>query len=293
MAFFLRGFQQIGQRVLIRNSQYRNLSLSYATDIGINKISAVIIGSFYNTFSVLWSCYLAGTVFSLVFMIRELRKYSFKNISVRNFGQILKKYRKFPLFNNLSNFLNNFSIQIPILLISSKFGLEFVAIYGYANRIISLPINLLASSIAKVYYQEAAIQFKEDSKNLKNLYLSIQKKLILIGIAAVIFIQLFAVPVVNIFLGPEWADVIPVLRMMTIFVFFRFLCNPVSSTFTVINKQEIGLIIVILSIIIRFLTLTIFNFDFQGTILIYSFAVSAFYIFYNVIMFIYVRKESP
>jgi len=287
---FLKGFQQIGERVLVKNGKFKELSICSIADVGSNKIMALLVGSFYSAFTVLWSCYLFGVFVSLFYTLKEIRKYSIRKYDINKLVVLLKKYKKFPFVNNFSVFLNNFSIQIPVLVISSRYGLEYVAIYGYAHRIAMLPVNLLATSLGKVYYQEASVKFLKDKKSLGPLYIGLQKKLMLLGMSIVAGIQVFASPAIHIFLGPEWQGVIPVLRMMSVFVFFRLLCTPLASTLTVIDKQEAGLIIIVLSTVIRFLALSIFDSDFQNTILIYTFAVSAFYVFYNLTMFLLMKR---
>ena len=65
---------------------------------------------------------LMSTVYLYIISFRSLQKYS-RNINFEQIQHLALIYKDIPIFNTLISFINNFSNQLPVLLISRYFGL--------------------------------------------------------------------------------------------------------------------------------------------------------------------------
>lgn len=291
LGVFVRGLQQIFQQILVREKKFGKFSKSKIIDIIVNRSTSVLWGIIYSSFLGLVISSLLGTVLSIfyisIFTIKKtirLDKYSYKEIK-----KVAVKYIKFPLFENTMFFINGFSMQFPVFIISSYFGVEVLALFGIANKLINLPVNIVSQSIGRVYFSTGAKTFNEDKKLLLELYRKTEKKLIFLGSFVIISIYLasfFMRPL----LGKGWEGAGVFMRLMGFYAFFRLIGSPISSTFTIIKKQELGLILVILSIVLRVISMIVFSSAAEEMVFAFSLSTSIFYIFYNYMAFVSIKR---
>ena len=57
------------------------------------------------------------------------------------------------------------------------FGVKTAGLYFLAEKLIAIPISLITSSIAQVYFQKATTLFNSNKKNLLDLTIKVQKQL--------------------------------------------------------------------------------------------------------------------
>ena len=66
------------------------------------------------------------------------------------------RYRRFPLFSTWDGLIFATSLQLPVLLLSSISGSAAAGYYALSFRIVQLPVNLLGTAVAQVFYPDAA-----------------------------------------------------------------------------------------------------------------------------------------
>src|SRR5690606_11286142 len=101
------------------------------------------------------------------------------------------RYKTFPLFQSFSQLLLALGAQLPILLIGVFYGTEIVGVFGLAQNMINLPMDLIGTSVSQVYYSKISEYGKHEPEKIYRLTMSIAKKLVLIGVIPVGIIVLF------------------------------------------------------------------------------------------------------
>ena len=87
---------------------------------------------------------------------------------------------------------------MTIIFLSFLFGNNVTGLFGLANSIIRLPMNLISTSVAQVFYAESAKIGKKNPEKIKKISINLLKKLSIIALVplAVLVIwgpELFAI----------------------------------------------------------------------------------------------------
>lgn len=162
------------------------------------------------------------------------------NISKIKMIALSKKYKKFPKFLMLAHGINSVSRQIPILLLSSFFGLGVSGFYLLVQKIIGLPMNIIASGISDVFRQEAAEQYARFG-NCHSIYKSTFKKLILIATIPFVLFYFIAPILFSFVFGREWEVAGRYAQILTPMFFLQFVTSPLGNMFIVAGKQKLDL----------------------------------------------------
>lgn len=202
-------------------------------------------------------------------------------VSLQRIKQVLKRYKNFPLYSAPSNYVYTAGNSLPIIFITAIFGAGITGLYGLANSIINLPMNLIGNSVSQVFYSEAANIGKSNPKEIKRLSIKLIKKLAIIGLIPLIILLLFGPWLFSFVFGAQWYEAGIYARILSVMVYFHFIILPMGRILEVFEHQREGLIfnsirlIIILSI---FFCVNLFNFTSYQTIAIYSLSNSIMYI---------------
>jgi O-antigen/teichoic acid export membrane protein len=184
----------------------------------------------------------AGVV-SLLSKLNKEKPDFFKTFSIKQTKKVARRYKQFPIYQTSSQLLLNLSTQMPVFFLSSFYGAHVVGIFGLAQNIINMPMNLLAQSVSQVYFAEIAHYGKNNADKIYKLTISIIKKLFLISIIPISILMIFGPWIFKTVFGPEWHDAGLYARYLSLIIIARFISNPLGNIFLVFEKQNIQLIL--------------------------------------------------
>lgn len=190
----------------------------------------------------------------------------FKKIKLFKIKEMAKRYIRFPIYSAPSNYIYNAGKQLPIIILTSLYGNTVVGLFGLANSIVSMPIDLIGTSVSQVFYAEAA-KIKENPAKLKSLSLKLVKKMALIGLVPLFTLLLFGPFIFSLVFGIEWYQAGVYARILSVKVYFHFVIMPIGRVLEIFEKQREGLLLnavrLILILIVfgasKLLELTAFN----------------------------------
>lgn len=229
--------------IYIQKLQYSKLSIFkvlQAAIISIGLLATIKIGQNGKT---LLAFHTLGMIISTIFFIVALPK--FKKISLFNFSYVefkknIVKYKKYPLLSMPAGLINSLSIQLPVILISYRFGAEKVAIYALMMRVMLAPISLIGKSILSVFKEGASSEYKTYN-SCSHSYSRTFKSLFLISIIP-FFIGLFFIKDIFILLfGKDWAEAGIVALIMLPTYLLKFIASPLSYVFFICDGQKYDL----------------------------------------------------
>jgi len=169
--------------------------------------------------------------------------YVFKNrnvISKTNFTEIKKGIQsnasilKFLL---PSNTLNSIANSLMPILILAFFGTKEAGVYFFSLKILGIPLFLISSSVAQVYFQKSSILLKEDKEELLKLTKKIVGTNLLIMLAFLLLINTFGMYFLDYFFDGKWNNLRSYTLILSILVFARTAFNPISSLIVVLDKN--------------------------------------------------------
>lgn len=173
-----------------------------------------------------------------------------KRISRKLIVWNLKRYKSFPIYHTPTKFLLKIGQQIPILFMTSLYGVTISGLYGLAANIVMQPMNLIGDSVGDVFYSEAASIGQNNPYRIKNLSKKLIKKLAFIGLLPVIVLVLFGTELFVLVFGDNWLEAGSYARILSLLLYSRFIFVPVSRVFTVFEKQKERLILNIVRIVL-------------------------------------------
>lgn len=231
---------------LLRSRDYFFLSKNFIIQTTAINVLKFAFAFLYWGWQGLVLAYILGALLSLILLTgRFLRKSNFfdflKEVSIKDLTEVVKQYRKFPLFSMPADGINSVAKELPNMLLNSLFGTDIAGLYSITQRILRLPIAFISSAMTDVYRERASSDYREKG-DCRKIFLVTLKYLVLFSIIPFILIYLFAPALTPIILGEQWVEVGGYIRILTPLFFFKFVASPLSSTMYINQKQKVFLL---------------------------------------------------
>ncbi len=216
--------------ILMKNPVVQNLS------------AAVIIISLGLLGQVRYGYYIGimfGQIITLIHMRVRLPK-QFINLNPKAYINVFKRQKHFIMYQLPANAVAQIKNQIPTFLIKGFFGAEMLGYYSISMKYLQIPINLLAQSIGRVYYQTIS-KMRRDGEDfhtigvysLKNITRAMKAAYIpmigIIGVGDIACVILF---------GQDFSIAGNIMRIIAFNSFFVFIATATNGLAIVIDKQK-------------------------------------------------------
>jgi len=221
---------------------------------------------------------LAAIFLISLIIIRE--KSYLKKINYTKIRLLSKRYFKFPKFLIAGHLMNTSSSQLPLILFSSYFISPVGGFFLLTQRVISLPISIISSSIGDVFRQQASLDYAQN-KNCTELYLSTFRKLVFISIIPFVAFYFSAPIFFETVFGESWKKSGEFAQILVPMFFLQFVTSPLSNMFIIAEKQELDLLWQLFLFMSVLLSLSLGIFIFKDefiAVALFSFSYSISYI---------------
>ena len=286
---FFNGVYLSVQYLYIRSKRFGGLSRNRIVEASATGGGSVILGFLKFDYMGMFISKIAGVVVASLLIFKTIGLDTFKNTTAEDIRAVVKKYKKFPLVNTPMVLLNTLSLELPVFMMSIFFDAKIVGLFALSRRVLSIPLNMVAKSVSQVYLQAASEAYNYDKSKLLDIYNNTVKKLMLIGIIPAV-LALLSPWIFEYLFGAEWIDSGVFLQLMVFWLYFQFVNHPVSTTFSIIDKQEVALWLVIGTIIFKFVTMYYFSYDPFIMVLALSVVSGIFYILFNLLIYVNIKK---
>ena len=281
---FFFGLFEIIKYSLLRKKLFNLFSKAKVYQVLSTQLLMIIFGLMNPSFISLFLAFISGHFISTaVFLKKSLMKIKpTKNIQI---FEVAKKFKKFPFFNTPMVFANTLSNELPVFFLATYFSSETLGYFLLANRLIVIPMNLIGTSINKVYFQKASETFNTNKKNLFALYVNTTKKLILLGMPPLFVFYFSSDFIVDLIFGDKWVVTGQMMKIIAITAFFKFITSPIGTSFTIINKQDIAFYLTFLSFVLRFFIMLNFHYSISSLFWAFTTSSAIYYIVYHIFVF--------
>lgn len=206
---------------------------------------------------------------------------------------LLKKYRRFPLYQMPANAVSSVGQQIPIQMIEAFYSSSVLGMYSMARKILSLPTVLLATPINRVYFQEASQRYSK-GEDIGDLSFKILKTNLKIAILPISVLILFGEIIFSLFLGKQWEEAGTFAAILSVYYLVSFCSSCLSGGLVIIRRNFLNLYI---SIFALFLNVGLFMVVHKFRISVYAslILISSLDIFQNLLtngIFLYLAGTS-
>jgi len=205
---------------------------------------------------------------------------------------LAKKYQDFPKFSMWAFFANALSLNLINIFVSTFYNILTLGYFSLAQRVIGLPITLIATAIGRVFFQEANYEKLTKGSILISFY-STLKKLLLIGVPLFAVLFFIIQDMFALVFGENWRIAGVYAQILIPLYFFRFIISTFTFVPIIYKKIKFDLIfqvgLLVLYILI-FLVGQYFKLDFTIILYIISILISIYYISYFLILFFMVHR---
>ena len=176
-------------------------------------------------------------------------------IDKKSMRRMVSRYKKFPLYDSWSALLNTSSNLLPVLLLAYFFNPVIVGLYTLGSRILAVPMGLIGDAVSRVFYPRAVEARR--AGDLDYVTLKMFNALLSLGFVPILLIAVVAPDLFKIVFGAEWVIAGEYVRWLSVFMLLIFVSSPISSVYSVMERQREGLIIYIFVFSIRLTVLII------------------------------------
>ncbi|HPA24693.1 MAG TPA: oligosaccharide flippase family protein, partial [Candidatus Cloacimonas sp.] len=146
----------------------------------------------------------------------------------------------------------SYSINAPILFLGTLVEPALMGVYFFASQLIAIPVGMLNTSFAQVFFPVLAKSEKTASVAGIRHYTSLVLK---IGIPALIVYALLLQYLVPVIWGDKWLSAMPLILYMVIYYGTSMLHNPISGIPFICKKPQWELLWNIITLCLRILVL--------------------------------------
>jgi O-antigen/teichoic acid export membrane protein len=184
---------------------------------------------------------LAGSI-RLGFAAWKRNAEAFRRVSPKGVRQAARRYRRFAILTTPASLLNALGLRLPLILLIAMFGPEVTGQFALADRVIALPIALLAGAAGNAYFAQAAPLAREPSLALRGLFLRTTRSLALVAIGPVALTILLGPLLFGFIFGEEWTQAGVFAAIMAPWYGLILVTNPTSGTLGVLERQDLHLV---------------------------------------------------
>lgn len=186
---------------------------------------------------------------SITLMRAAMARPEFRAWSWRGVRCAAKRYRRFPIYDIWYGLFFTVGAQLPIILFASLFSPAIAGFYALANRVLAMPIGVVGGAIANVFLSGAAAAQRENKLGI--LFEKLVSKLIYLAMPPALVLLIAGPELFSVVFGQNWETAGAFARMMSVWIFMQFITAPLTTLFTVMEKQAHGALFQALMLVIR------------------------------------------
>jgi O-antigen/teichoic acid export membrane protein len=177
-------------------------------------------------------------VFSNYQLVRSIaQKYDLKKIKVTQIKRLARRFINFPKFSLPATLANNLAQNLFIFFSLIFFNITTLGYYYLAQMFLSIPMSIVGSSIAEVFFKEASDEKKKTGRCIVTFKKTLVKLLLisLVGFVILIFIveDLF-----SLVFGENWRIAGTYSKYLIPMFAVRFVVSSLSTVDTIMQKQR-------------------------------------------------------
>ena len=227
-----------------RTIETKNMSFKYISIFDI-------IASVASLLFAIWLAIKGYGVLSLVYSI--ILQYTISNIlllllGIKKFGILfyfkfkdLKPFLSIGLFQVGGQLANFFNRNLDILIIGKFFSQEILGGYSLAKELVFRPAQVINPILTKVA-APALAKFQNSLELLKENYLKLVNIVSSINIITYTILIIFAPIIIQIFYGSGYDNIILLVRILSVYMIFRAIGNPIGSLVIATGRTDIEFI---------------------------------------------------
>ncbi|MFI1772638.1 MOP flippase family protein [Thalassobellus citreus] len=167
-----------------------------------------------------------------------------------------RPFLKIGIFNIGGQIINYFNKEIDILIVGNIFGTEILGGYSLAKQLVDRPLRVIRPIVMKVMAPVLSL-VKNDKVALRDNYLKTVKLVSSLSFPIYFVFIVFAAPIVNLFYGIGYENIIILVRILAVYMFFVSIRIPLGSLIIATGKTNMEFYWFLITFIIMPITILI------------------------------------
>lgn len=152
------------------------------------------------------------------------------------------RYRRFPIFSSWSALLGSLGLRAPLLLLVAFYGTEVGGQYALAERILYLPLTLVAGSVGQVFIAHSARLVRDQPGDLRKLFTRTTWSLASTAIGPAVLIAVTVPSLAGPVFGQEWQEAGLFTAILVAMFYLAFVMTSTGDVLYVLERQGLHLV---------------------------------------------------
>ncbi|QOV11116.1 lipopolysaccharide biosynthesis protein [Viridibacillus arvi] len=173
-----------------------------------------------------------GRVIGSIYYIWKFRKdivHSFRN-NPGILWQVMKRYKNFPLISSWSGLMYSLGTHLPTLFLAAYFDVVTAGYFFLAQKLLTVPENLLGYSASQVYFTQAA-QIVRVGESINQYFWETIRKLFIISALSLIIIDFAAPYLFEMIFGANWILSATFVQILSVMYLTKIVIAPLNGIF--------------------------------------------------------------
>lgn len=273
------------------DGEYRNLNYFRIAFSSLSIVFQIGVGLFFSSELILAASHIFGLFISFLFALYfKPVCFKFSVTEIRRVISFWVRRRNFLIYSLPADLINVSSAQLPVLIVTSRFGPEVGGVLALTMRVLGAPIGILGKAVLDVFKRYAAQEHKNTGQ-CRFIYIKTFKILAVGSLFFCVCVWLVGEHFFRYSFGHDWADAgIYAIWLLPMFA-LRFIASPLSYTIYIVEKQDLDLMWQFGLLIMTIVSLFTFG-EFESAILSYSAGYSIMYFIYLRMTFLLSKKNE-
>jgi len=275
----------------IRRGQFKRVSAGKLSGASVGAVTTVGTGLIQPSVGGLVLGGAAGQAVTAGILAWQLRGEDWRqmtHLAGRTMRSAARRYHRFPLYSLPADFVNAAAQQTPVMLLSNFFGTTIVGFYSITQRVLGLPLTLIASSITDVFRQRASADFARCG-NCRGIYVKTFRSLV--GFSLIPFLVfVFSAPwLFSVIFGDHWRVAGEYAQILSPLFLLRLVVSPLSYVLYIAEKQNLDLVGNLALFVITSISVVVggIRHDVKLSITLFTLSYSFIYIAYLILSYHY------
>ncbi len=219
--------------ILQKDLNFKKIAIIEISAAVISLIFAIILAlKGFGIYSLIYSLLINYTLSNFTFLLLGFRSHPVRfHFKYRE----TKSFLKIGIFQVGSQIVNYCNRDLDVLLIGKFFGPEILGGYSLAKQLVFRPAQIINPILTQVATPTLA-KMQNDLMVLKINYLKLINLVSSINFIAYLAIFVFAPYLVQIFYGDDYSLIVPIVRILSFYMYIRALGNPIGSLVVATGK---------------------------------------------------------
>lgn len=151
-----------------------------------------------------------------------------------------RRYFKFGFLATLAALVNSAGLHAVPLLFAGFYGPAVAGWMALADRLTSIPVTLIGTSLGQVYFGEIR-NHRTSPEKLQGMLLKTSGVLLLIAVVPALVLGLTGGPLFRLAFGAEWYEAGIYAQLLVVWLVAKFVAFPVSQNLNILERQDLSM----------------------------------------------------